>query len=278
MSDDDIPLGPDDEPDVETDNVYEFKKPNSNGHDKNALADLVRLTRENASAPYAQLDFLASLPVATFESFLIDISNTRVAGGKLRDIVTKCRNEAARKAKAEAKAAEDDASYLKMYSMGLHRVTASGEQFICGPFNIQAICRDDDFMEWGFRLAWRDPDGKVHAFFVPWSYLASDGVALCGELLRRGLRVCPNRNARADLMHYLDEQHEKQGAIPRGTLSQQPGGMGHNSFCLITPLESFRATRRSCKARSHSAINSISPGHWKSGSITLPSLPRAMII
>lgn len=80
-------------------------------------------------------------------------------------------------------------------------------RWLCAPLRILAATRGAKSADWGRLLEWADADGRPHRWAVPAELLAGDGLDVRRELMRLGLAVSPNRQARDLLSAYLQSWH-----------------------------------------------------------------------
>src|SRR5579859_5280503 len=66
-------------------------------------------------------------------------------------------------------------------------------EWICALVEVLAYARTADNEGWGKVLRFYDPDGVEHQWIMPEEILASDKSELCGQLLRRGLRISTSK-------------------------------------------------------------------------------------
>lgn len=83
---------------------------------------------------------------------------------------------------------------------------------ICSELKVIALTRDVNGENWGVLLEFTDPDGVAHRWAMPMSLLGGDGQELRRELLRLGLRISPNPDARRRLIEYLQEVRPERHA------------------------------------------------------------------
>ncbi len=88
----------------------------------------------------------------------------------------------------------------------------SPAQWICSPLSITARTRDAESGNWGRLLVFSDADGTEHRWAMPMSLLAGSGDELRAELLRQGLIVSTNNDARRRLVDYIQEAKPQQHA------------------------------------------------------------------
>jgi putative DNA primase/helicase len=74
---------------------------------------------------------------------------------------------------------------------------------ICSRLEIVARTRDQVNENHGRLLMFQDPDGVVHFWPMPMELLAGDGAPYRQELLSKGLRIAPGKNARQLLTNYI---------------------------------------------------------------------------
>lgn len=81
---------------------------------------------------------------------------------------------------------------------------------VCSALAVLAATRDAEGEGWGLLVRVTDRDGAAHDWAMPSALLAGNGEALRAELLGRGLRLAPGREAPTWLREYL------AGAEPEG--------------------------------------------------------------
>ena len=85
-------------------------------------------------------------------------------------------------------------------------------QWICSPLEIAARTRDVNGEHWGRLLEFTDADGTPHRWAMPMSMLAASGEELRGELLRQGLLISSNSEARRRLSDFVQESNPDRHA------------------------------------------------------------------
>jgi hypothetical protein len=75
--------------------------------------------------------------------------------------------------------------------------------FVCSHLKITAITRNEDGLEWGRVLAFKDDDGREHQYALPMELMAGDGVVYRERLLSMGLHIGPDARARSRLHEYI---------------------------------------------------------------------------
>lgn len=73
----------------------------------------------------------------------------------------------------------------------------------CSELNVIAVTRNEDSEDWGRLLEIVDRDGTRHLWAMPLSLTAGSGEGLRAEMLRLGLDIDSNRNAKGYLSEYL---------------------------------------------------------------------------
>ncbi|MDO8706033.1 MAG: DUF927 domain-containing protein [Sulfuricaulis sp.] len=81
----------------------------------------------------------------------------------------------------------------------------SPAQWVCSPLSITARTRDVNGAHWGRLLEFTDPDSTAHRWAMPMSLLSGSGDELRAELLRQGLLISSNNEARRRLTDYIQE-------------------------------------------------------------------------
>lgn len=81
----------------------------------------------------------------------------------------------------------------------------SPAQWVCSSLSITARTRDAENGNWGRLLVFKDADDREHRWAMPMSLLAGSGDELRGELLRQGLIISSNNEARRRLVDYIQE-------------------------------------------------------------------------
>lgn len=74
---------------------------------------------------------------------------------------------------------------------------------ICGRVEVVALTRDEKGNAWGCLLRWRDREGRLHEWAMPYSLLAGDCAEVRARLMDEGLTIAPGRKARELLTIYL---------------------------------------------------------------------------
>lgn len=107
----------------------------------------------------------------------------------------------------------DGLFYLGMhYDKQSHQFEAAPPLWIASPLEVTARTRDASGENWGRLLEFKDPDGVLHRWAMPMNMLRGDGQELRGELLRQGLLISSNPDARRRLTDYLQEARPEQHA------------------------------------------------------------------
>lgn len=84
--------------------------------------------------------------------------------------------------------------------------------WICSPLEVTARTRDANGENWGRLLEFTDLDGVPHRWAMPMNLLRGDGQELRGELLRQGLLISSNPDARRRLTDHLQEARPERHA------------------------------------------------------------------
>lgn len=103
---------------------------------------------------------------------------------------------------------------------------------ICSRLEITARTRDENGLNHGRLLEFKDPDDVRHQWAMPMEMLAGDGTEYRRILLSRGLEIAPSRKAREQLTNYIQSTHPK-----KVTLCVERTGWYKNIF--IFPDESI---------------------------------------
>lgn len=107
----------------------------------------------------------------------------------------------------------DGLFYLGMhYNKQSHQFEAAPPLWVASPLEVTARTRDASGENWGRLLEFKDPDGALHRWAMPMNMLRGDGQELRGELLRQGLLISSNPDARRRLTDYLQEARPEQHA------------------------------------------------------------------
>src|SRR3569623_1046175 len=77
--------------------------------------------------------------------------------------------------------------------------------WLCSRLEVTASTRDASGENWGRLLEFKDPDGTLHKWAMPMNMLAGGGDELRGELLRQGLLISSNHDARRRLTDYITQ-------------------------------------------------------------------------
>lgn len=75
--------------------------------------------------------------------------------------------------------------------------------WICSALRVRAMTRDAKSGEWGRWLEWTDKDNVRHHWAMPLELLQGDGIDVRRELVRLGLTISANKNARDLLTTFL---------------------------------------------------------------------------
>jgi uncharacterized protein (DUF927 family) len=77
------------------------------------------------------------------------------------------------------------------------------ELFVCSRLEIVATTRNQDGLEWGRVLAFKDDDGRAHEYALPMELMAGDGTVYRERLLSMGLHIGAEQKARNRLHEYI---------------------------------------------------------------------------
>jgi uncharacterized protein (DUF927 family) len=69
-------------------------------------------------------------------------------------------------------------------------------QFVCSWLEVIGQSRDQNSNDWGYVLAWNDPDNREHQWCVPRSSVTNDGPELVDVLANGGLKILPRMGPR----------------------------------------------------------------------------------
>lgn len=75
--------------------------------------------------------------------------------------------------------------------------------WLCGPFQLAAMARDEDGLDWSLVLDFRDMDGRIKREIIGRSELAGDAVDVRRRLMGAGLPIAIGKNARERLQSLL---------------------------------------------------------------------------
>lgn len=75
--------------------------------------------------------------------------------------------------------------------------------WLCGPFQLAALARDEDGLDWSLVLDFRDMDGRIKREIIGRAELAGDAVDVRRRLMGAGLPIATGRNARERLQSLL---------------------------------------------------------------------------
>jgi uncharacterized protein (DUF927 family) len=84
--------------------------------------------------------------------------------------------------------------------------TRDGEErqfFVCSRLDIVAVTRNQDGLEWGRVLTFKDDDGRTHEYPLAMELMAGDGTVYRERLLSMGLHIGPDQKARNRLHEYI---------------------------------------------------------------------------
>lgn len=86
---------------------------------------------------------------------------------------------------------------------------ATKELWLCGRLEVPALTSDTSGQNWGFLLAFSDPNGHSREWAMPARMLASDGGEYRAALLGMGLSITTSPKGRNRLTEYLQTRHPK---------------------------------------------------------------------
>lgn len=81
---------------------------------------------------------------------------------------------------------------------------------ICSPIEILASARDNESSSWAKLIEIRDLDAILHSDLVPYKSLIGNAEEALGQILDKGLRLEPNKNAKHLLIEYLQSVNPTQ--------------------------------------------------------------------
>lgn len=185
------------------------------------LAQLPERTEANPGLPFQPEVKAAILELklrdrGQYEKLLADLR--KIKGFNFADAKREFREEEQRKAdkKRREKAAEakpksvDGVTFPPGYSMnedGLHYRSPedldASPIWICGPFKVLAVTRDERSLCWGLLLRWDDPDGVAHKWAMPISLVHREGGDIAAELHSNGLACGTSRAAHDRLKNFF---------------------------------------------------------------------------
>jgi hypothetical protein len=90
-----------------------------------------------------------------------------------------------------------------VWSAEVTRGGAEYELFVCSRLEIVATTRNQDGLEWGRVLAFKDDDGRAHEYALPMELMAGDGTVYRERLLSMGLHIGAEQKARNRLHEYI---------------------------------------------------------------------------
>lgn len=106
-----------------------------------------------------------------------------------------------------------DDGHFELSDEGLHFVRPGKKGpiliWICSPLRVEAMTRDGNSSEWGYRVCVWDADDVEHPVYLSAEALFGDGSDVLKELARCGLRAATNRNARDLLLAYIGNHPTK---------------------------------------------------------------------
>ena len=103
---------------------------------------------------------------------------------------------------------------------GLFRLPRGDKEaalWICGRFDVLGYTRDTDGEGHGLLLRWRDADGLLHEWVLPFAMLAGEASDWRARLASGGLRLSPRLGARQALVDFLSQQKpaDRVRTVPR---------------------------------------------------------------
>lgn len=84
--------------------------------------------------------------------------------------------------------------------------------WVSSGLRVTARTRDATNENWGRLMEFTDPDGTLHRWAMPMNLLRGDGQELRGELLRQGLIISSNADARRRLTDFIQEARPEKHA------------------------------------------------------------------
>lgn len=96
---------------------------------------------------------------------------------------------------------------LDKYGLWMDLGQHKGKIYLCAPFKVLSLTRNESNQDWGKELEFRDHDGREHTLILSEAQLASEKGDWHSKLAESGLRVNPDSRARRCLRQFLFEMN-----------------------------------------------------------------------
>lgn len=96
---------------------------------------------------------------------------------------------------------------LDKYGLWMDLGQHKGKIYLCAPFKVLSLTRNESNQDWGKELQFKDHDGREHTLILSEAQLASEKGDWHSKLAESGLRVNPDSRARRCLRQFLFEMN-----------------------------------------------------------------------